>query len=108
MAMRQRVTRSKSMRSAAKSAGAAGSSAPSQPPSRSGSAATSSGEPANADTLAYGELPGPTGVSGSVCHRLCRPDASQSMKCNADGPKSPLPCGPGSEVGCSSTPASRR
>ena len=77
--MRQPATRSNSTRRSLKPA-ASPASTSSQPLSIRGSSATSSGEPANADTLAYGELPGPIGFSGSICHRLWPADASQSMK----------------------------
>ncbi len=76
---RQGMTRLKSTRAAAKpSPGTLGAS--SQPRSTSGSSATISGLPANADGLWYGESPGPTGVVGNHCHSLCPADANQSTK----------------------------
>ena len=47
-----------------------------------------------------GEPPSPRGGPG-------RRPASQSTKCRASAPKSPDPCGPGREVGCSSMPLAR-
>ena len=38
--------------------------------------------------------------SGRICHSVCPASASQSTK-RAAAPRSPEPCGPGSEVGCS-------
>ena len=81
--------------------------AASQPLATSGSSATISGLPANADTLWYGELAGPIGAVGSSCQTVWPATASQSTNCSAAGPKSPMPCGPGKEVVCSSTPAER-
>ncbi len=72
-----------------------------------GSSATINGLPANADTLWYGEFAGPMGAVGSSCQTDWPAPTSQSTNWNAAGPKSPMPCGPGNEVVCSSTPAER-
>src|SRR5438552_446019 len=79
-----------------------------RPSSMSGSSAISSGLPANADGLAYGESPKPVGPSGSTCHSDWRAPDRYSRKVTAAGPRSPMPKRPGNELGCSNTPARRR
>ena len=59
---------------------------------------------AKAEEEAYGELPGPTGFRGRICHTFCPAAARKSTNLYASGPKSPIPNGDGREVGCSSTP----
>ncbi len=67
-----------------------------------------SGSPAKLEVLAYGELPAPTGPTGSICHTDCPAAAHQPANACAAGPRSPTPCGAGSDERCRSVPARRR
>src|SRR5437879_6115403 len=63
--------------------------------------------PANAERALYGELPPPGGPTGSICHQRWPAAASCPANRCASGPRSPLPCGPGSDVRWRSTPPLR-
>src|SRR6185503_18086674 len=63
--------------------------------------------PAYAERWQYGEPCSSGGPSGSVCHTLKPPAASQSTKAHASRPNVPCAPKPGSEVGWSKTPARR-
>src|SRR5262249_39007353 len=88
-------------------AGPAVSSAESHPSSARRSRLTRSGLPAEEDRAEYGELPKPVGPMGSVCHQVWRAEAIASANRAAGWPRSPIPAGPGSDVGWSSTPLAR-
>lgn len=87
--------------------GSARSDAASRPMSTRSSRSMRSGLPANVLHDPYGEPSSPVGPSGNICQQVAPDAASQSTKSRADRPRSPMPCPPGSEVGCSRTPAAR-
>jgi hypothetical protein len=62
-------------------------------------------ETQKADLLNY--VKSGKGFTGSHCQIVWPASFSQSTNRNASGPKSPMPCGPGREVTCRSTPAAR-
>src|SRR5437868_4126027 len=78
-----------------------------QPRSASRSSEINKVFPANAEVEEYGELPIPSGLSGSTCHTPWRAAARKSTNSWAAGPKSPAPPREGSEVGCSRIPEAR-
>jgi len=56
------------------------------------------GLPAKAEKHWYGESPYPVGFSGSTCHNFCPAAKRESANSQAQGPRSPIPKGPGIEV----------
>ena len=69
--------------------------------------ASSPGQAANADADLYGEPCRSGGPSGSICHQPIPASPSREIQAWAAGPRSPMPNVPGSDVGCSKTPAER-
>ena len=68
----------------------------------------SRGLPAAFEKHWYGESPYEVGPSGRTCQRRDPVPANQLSQRSISGPRSPIPYGPGKDVGCSKTPEELR